>query len=60
MNYKKTCLEKSTITRDLIELGEKTVIFTIQSRNQRGSQINRDLKDELINKLGNLQLITNN
>ena len=60
MNYKKTGAEKSTITRDLIELGEKTgnIYNSISVVAKRSSQINRDLKDELINKLE--EFATNN
>tara|TARA_Y100001954_G_scaffold177235_1_gene188397 strand:- start:2145 stop:2492 length:348 start_codon:yes stop_codon:yes gene_type:complete len=60
MNYKKTGAEKSTITRDLIELGEKTgnIYNSISVIAKRSSQINRDLKEELINKLE--EFATNN
>ena len=53
MNYKKTGAEKSTITRDLIELSEKTgnLYNSISIMAKRSSQINRDIKEELINKL---------
>lgn len=60
MNYKKTGAEKSTITRDLIELGEKTgnIYNSISVIAKRSSQINRDLKEELIKKLE--EFATNN
>ena len=60
MNYKKTGAEKTTITRDLIELGEKTgnIYNSISVVAKRSSQINRELKDELINKLE--EFATNN
>ena len=60
MNYKKTGAEKSTITRDLIDLGEKTgnIYNSISVIAKRSSQINRDLKEELINKLE--EFATNN
>lgn len=60
MNYKKTGAEKSTITRDLIEIGEKTgnIYNSISVIAKRSSQINRDLKEELINKLE--EFATNN
>tara|TARA_B100000674_G_scaffold104828_1_gene76853 strand:+ start:4760 stop:5107 length:348 start_codon:yes stop_codon:yes gene_type:complete len=60
MNYKKTGAEKTTITRDLIELGEKTgnIYNSISIIAKRSSQINRDLKEELINKLE--EFATNN
>ena len=60
MNYKKTGAEKSTITRDLIELGEKTgnIYNSISVIAKRSSQINRDLKEELISKLE--EFATNN
>ena len=53
MNYKKTGAEKSTITRDLIELGDKTgnIYNSIAVLARRSSQINRSMKDELVNKL---------
>jgi len=60
MNYKKTGAEKTTITRDLIELGEKTgnIYNSISIIAKRSSQINRDLKEELISKLE--EFATNN
>ena len=60
MNYKKTGAERTTITRDLIELGEKTgnIYNSISVIAKRSSQINRDLKDELISKLE--EFATNN
>ena len=60
MNYKKTGAEKSTITRDLIELGDKTgnIYNSIAVIAKRSSQINRAMKDELINKLE--EFATNN
>ena len=53
MNYKKTGAEKSTITRYLIELGDKTgnLFNSISVIAKRSSQINRAMKDELVNKL---------
>ena len=60
MNYKKTGAEKTTITRDLIELGEKTgnIYNSLSIIAKRSSQINRDLKEELISKLE--EFATNN
>ena len=60
MNYKKTGAEKSTITRDLIELGDKTgnLYNSISVIAKRSSQINRAMKDELVNKLE--EFATNN
>ena len=60
MNYKKTGAEKSTITRDLIELGDKTgnIYNSIAVIAKRSSQINRSMKDELVNKLE--EFATNN
>ena len=60
MNYKKTGAEKSTITRDLIELGDKTgnLFNSISVIAKRSSQINRAMKDELVNKLE--EFATNN
>ena len=60
MNYKKTGAEKSTITRDLIELGDKTgnLYNSIAVIAKRSSQINRAMKDELVNKLE--EFATNN
>jgi len=60
MNYKKTGAEKSTITRDLIELSDKTgnLYNSISVIAKRSSQINRAMKDELVNKLE--EFATNN
>tara|TARA_B100001287_G_scaffold92195_1_gene77299 strand:+ start:1240 stop:1587 length:348 start_codon:yes stop_codon:yes gene_type:complete len=60
MNYKKTGAEKSTITRDLIELGDKTgnLYNSIAVIAKRSSQINRAMKEELVNKLE--EFATNN
>ena len=60
MNYKKTGAEKSTITRDLIELSDKTgnLYNSIAVIAKRSSQINRAMKDELLNKLE--EFATNN
>ena len=53
MNYKKTGAEKSTITRDIIDLGEKTgnIYNSLSVVAKRSKQINRELKDELVKKL---------
>ena len=53
MNYKKTGAEKSTITRDLVDLGNKTgnIYKTLSVVAKRSNQINRELKDELVKKL---------
>jgi DNA-directed RNA polymerase subunit K/omega len=60
MDYKKTGAEKSTITRDLVELGTKTgnIYQSLAIIAKRSKQINRTLKDELINKLE--EFATNN
>ena len=60
MNYKKTGAEKTTITRDLIELGDKTgnIYNSIAVIAKRSSQINRSMKDELVKKLE--EFATNN
>jgi len=60
MDYKKTGAEKSTITRDLIELGEKTgnIYNSLAIIAKRSSQINREIKDELVKKLE--EFATNN
>ena len=53
MNYKKTGAEKSTITRDLLDLAEKTgnIYNSLSVVAKRSKQINRELKDELVKKL---------
>ena len=53
MDYKKSGAEKSTITRDLLELGEKTgnIYNSLSVVAKRSKQINRELKDELVKKL---------
>ena len=60
MNYKKTGAEKTTITRDLIELGDKTgnIYNSIAVIAKRSSQINRSMNDELVKKLE--EFATNN
>ena len=53
MDYKKTGAEKSTITRDLLDLAEKTgnIYNSLSVVAKRSKQINRELKDELVKKL---------
>ena len=53
MDYKKSGAEKSTITRDLIDLAEKTgnIYNSLSVVAKRSKQINRELKDELVKKL---------
>ena len=53
MDYKRTGAEITTITRDLIELSSKTgnLYNSLSVISKRSSQINRELKEELINKL---------
>lgn len=53
MDYKKTGAESTTITRDLIELSSKTgnLYNSISVIAQRSSQINREIKEELVSKL---------
>ena len=53
MDYKKSGAEKSTITRDLLDLGEKTgnIYNSLSVVAKRSKQINRELKDELVKKL---------
>ena len=53
MDYKKSGAEQTTITRDLLELGSKTgnLYHSLSVIAKRSSQINRELKEELINKL---------
>ena len=60
MDYKKTGAEKSTITRDLIDLGLKTgnIFKSLSVVAKRSSQINSEMKDELLNKLE--EFATNN
>ena len=53
MDYKKSGAEQTTITRDLLELSSKTgnLYQSLSVIAKRSSQINRELKEELINKL---------
>ena len=53
MDYKKSGAEKSTITRDLLDLAEKTgnIYNSLSVVAKRSQQINRELKDELVKKL---------
>ena len=53
MDYKKSGAEQTTITRDLLELSSKTgnLYHSLSVIAKRSSQINRELKEELINKL---------
>ena len=60
MDYKKSGAEKSTITRDLLDLAEKTgnIYNSLSVVAKRSKQINRELKDELVKKLE--EFATNN
>ena len=60
MDYKKSKAEKSTITRDLINLGDKTgnIYNSLSVVAKRSKQINRELKEELVKKLD--EFATNN
>ena len=60
MNYKKTGAEKSTVTRNLVDLGDKTgnIFNSLSVVAKRSKQINRELKDELVKKLE--EFATNN
>ena len=53
MDYKKSGAEKSTITRNLIDFGDKTgnIYNSLSVVAKRSKQINRELKDELVKKL---------
>ena len=53
MDYKRTGAAPTTITRDLIELTSKTgnIYNSLSVIAKRTSQINREIKDELISKL---------
>ena len=53
MNYKKTGAEVTTVTRDLIELSSKTgnIYDSLSVISKRSSQINREIKEELLTKL---------
>ena len=53
MDYKKTGAEKTTITRDLMDLFKKTgnIYNSLAVIAKRSSQINREIKEELISKL---------
>ena len=60
MDYKKTGAQQSTVTRDLIDLGSKTgnIFKSLSVVAKRSSQINSEMKEELINKLE--EFATNN
>ena len=60
MDYKKSKAEKSTITRDLINISSKTgnLYKSLSVVAKRSKQINRVLKEELVNKLE--EFATNN
>ena len=60
MDYKRTGAQQSTVTRDLIDLGSKTgnIFKSLAVVAKRSSQINSEMKEELINKLE--EFATNN
>ena len=53
MDYKKTLAPDNTITRDMIELGEKTgnIYETVRIIGKRSNEISVDIKSELGKKL---------
>lgn len=62
MNFKTSTAEKTTITRDLLDLEEKTgnIYETIAVMAKRSNQINVDLKEELTQKLQEFASSTDN
>jgi DNA-directed RNA polymerase subunit K/omega len=62
MNFKNSTAEKTTITRDLFDLEEKTgnIYESIAILAKRSNQINVDLKEELTQKLQEFASSTDN
>jgi DNA-directed RNA polymerase subunit K/omega len=62
MNLKNTNAERTTITRDVIDLQEKTgnVYQSIVALSKRSNQINAQLKEELTQKLQDFASHTDN
>jgi DNA-directed RNA polymerase subunit K/omega len=62
MNFKNSTAEKTTITRDMIDLEETTgnIYQSIVMISKRANQINVDLKEELTQKLQEFASSTDN
>ncbi len=62
MNFKNSNAERTTITRDVVDLQEKTgnVYESIVALSRRSNQINVDLKEELTQKLQDFASHTDN
>ena len=62
MNFKNSSAERTTITRDVVNLQEKTgnVYESIVALSRRSNQINVDLKEELTQKLQDFASHTDN
>jgi DNA-directed RNA polymerase subunit K/omega len=62
MNFKNTNAERTTITRDVVDLQEKTgnVYQSIVALSKRSNQINAQLKEELTQKLQDFASHTDN
>lgn len=62
MNFKNSTAEKTTITRDLIDLEKSTgnIYESIVMISKRANQINVDLKEELTQKLQEFASSTDN
>lgn len=62
MNFKNTNAQKTTITRDVVEIEEKTgnIYESIVALSKRSNQINVQLKEELTQKLLDFASTTDN
>jgi DNA-directed RNA polymerase subunit K/omega len=62
MNFKNSNAERTTITRDVVDLQEKTgnIYESIVALSKRSNQINVELKEELTQKLSDFASHTDN
>ena len=62
MNFKNLKAERTTITRDIVNLEEKTgnIYESIVAISKRANQINSTLKEELTSKLQEFNVATDN
>jgi DNA-directed RNA polymerase subunit K/omega len=62
MNYKNANAERTTVTRDVSELEDKTgnVYHSIVAIAKRSNQISQEMKEELTNKLAEFASTTDN
>ena len=62
MNFKNLKAERTTITRDIVHLEEKTgnIYQSIVAISKRANQINSTLKEELTSKLQEFNVATDN